>query len=431
LHSFYLPYGKLLTMARFEFKMPDVGEGLADVEVVTWFVKVGDIVEENQPIVDVESDKAIVTMPAPASGKVIELTAKEGERVKVGAFLLVIETGAENAERRGDGAPLPNERDEFNPHSSVSNLPTFQPSNPPSSSILASPVARKLAHDLGIALEEVVGSGPRGRINAEDVQRHADMRQAAKVAETDLTGLPIPDQPVEEAVERIPVRGLRRRIAEALSETARTIPHVAGFHEFDAEALVKERAYLQRHAEAAGVRLTYLPFIVKASVEALKQHPYLNSTYVDGDEPVILLKKSYNIGIATATEAGLVVPVIHGADQLDLFEIARQVEQLVSAARERRLTPQDMQNGTFTITNVGQAGGWFGTSIIRAPEAAIIGVGKIEERAVVRNGQIVARPMLPISLTFDHRVVDGAEALAFVQTLRYYLEEDPRSLAPR
>ena len=205
----------------------------------------------------------------------------------------------------------------------------------------------------------------------------------------------------------MPVRGLRRRIAEALTETARTIPHVAGFHEFDAEALVKERAYLQHHAEAAGVRLTYLPFIVKASVEALKQHPYLNSAYVDGDEPVILLKKSYNIGIATATEEGLVVPVIHGADQLDLFEIARQVEQLVLAARERRLTPKDMQNGTFTITNVGQAGGWFGTSIIRAPEAAIIGVGKIEERAVVRNGQIVARPMLPISLTFDHRVIDG------------------------
>ncbi len=417
-------------MARFEFKMPDVGEGLADVEVVTWFVKVGDMVKENQPIADVETDKAIVTMPAPASGKVIELAAKEGERVKIGAFLLAIETGSGDAGEAGDEAnsvslAQPSDLPTFQP----SNLPTFQSSNPPSSSVLASPVARKLAHDLGIALEEVVGSGPRGRINVEDVQRHADMRQAAV---TDLSGLPIPDEPVavEEAVERVPVRGLRRRIAEALTETARTIPHVAGFHEFDAEALVKERTYLQRHAEAAGVRLTYLPFIVKASVEALKQHPYLNSSYVDGDEPVILLKKSYNIGIATATEEGLVVPVLHGADQLDLFELARRAEQLVLAARERRLTPKDMQNGTFTITNVGQAGGWFGTSIIRAPEAAIIGVGKIEERAVVRKGQIVARPILPISLTFDHRVIDGAEALAFIQTLRHYLEEDPRSLAP-
>jgi pyruvate dehydrogenase E2 component (dihydrolipoamide acetyltransferase) len=235
----------------------------------------------------------------------------------------------------------------------------------------------------------------------------------------------------DENMERIPVRGLRRRIAEALTETARTIPHVAGFHEFDAGALVEERAYLQRHAEAAGVRLTYLPFVVKACVEALKQHPYLNASYIDGDDPAILLKKSYNIGIAAATDEGLLVPVLHGADQLDLFEIARRAEQLVMDARERRLTPKDMQHGTFTITNVGQMGGWFGTSIIRAPEAAILGVGKIEDRAVVHQGQIVARPILPIALTFDHRVIDGAEALAFIQTLRHYLEEDPRSLAPR
>ncbi|GAB4412794.1 MAG: pyruvate dehydrogenase complex dihydrolipoyllysine-residue acetyltransferase [Anaerolineae bacterium] len=414
-------------MARFEFKMPDVGEGLADVEVVTWFVKIGDRVEENQPIADVETDKAIVTMPAPATGQVIELAAKEGERVKVGAFLLAIETGGGEAKTRGGEEAGRRGREDARTRSEIddSNPPTLQPSNLPT--ILASPVARKLAHDLGVKLEEVTGTGPRGRINVEDVQRHADGLQAAKItpAQPDLTGLATTED------ERIPVRGLRRRIAEALTETAQTVPHVTGFHEFDAEALVKERAYLQRHAEAAGVRLTYLPFVIKACIEALKQHPYLNASYIEGDEPAILLKKSYNIGIATATDEGLVVPVLHNADQFDLFELARRTDELVAAARERRATPKDMQNGTFSITNVGQMGGWFGTSILRAPEAAILGIGKIEDKAVVRQGQIVARPILPIALTFDHRVIDGQEALAFIQTLRRYLEEDPRSLSPR
>lgn len=316
----------------------------------------------------------------------------------------------------------------------MGNLPASQPSSSQPLPILASPVARKLAQELGIALEAVSGTGPKGRINVEDVQRHAEMLQAAKTTPTkpDLPGLPnLAGLPTAVGDERIPVRGLRRRIAEVLAETARTVPQVVGFHEFDAEALVKERAYLQRHAEAVGVRLTYLPFIIKACVEALKLHPYLNACYMDGDDPAILLKRSYNIGIATATDDGLVVPVLHGADQIDLFELARRADELVAAARERRTTPKDMQHGTFTITNVGQMGGWFGTSILRSPEAAILGMGRIEDKAVVRNGQIVARPILPLSLTFDHRVIDGQEALAFIQTLRRYLEEDPRSLARR
>jgi len=298
----------------------------------------------------------------------------------------------------------------------------------PARRVQASPIARKLARDLGVALEEVVGTGPRGRVTVEDVERYAEEKQAEEAPEEIALPGALVDQ-VEE-VERIPVRGLRRRIAEAMTLSVRTIPHVVGFHEFDADALVKERAYLKSHAEAEGVRLTYISFIIRATVEALKEHPYLNASF-DEEERVILLKKACNIGIAIATEGGLVVPVIHGADQLDLFGIAREVERLITAALERRLTPEDMRNGTFTITNVGPSGGWFGTSIIRHPEAAILGVGKIEERAVVRNGQVVARPVLPISLTFDHRALDGAEALAFIQALRHYLEEDPRSLSPR
>jgi pyruvate dehydrogenase E2 component (dihydrolipoamide acetyltransferase) len=417
-------------MARFEFEMPDVGEGLADVEVVRWFVKIGDTVEENQSVADVETDKAIVTMPAPASGRIIELAVQEGERVKVGAFLLAIETSDEPA---GTAA----QKVEATPGSAVSladngQQPTEKAAVAKAKRVLASPIARKRARELGIALEDVAGSGSSGRIRVEDIERYA-----ASLQQTDEAAVKIaaPDRPADRTgrtgdVERIPVRGLRRRIAESLTETARTIPHVVGFHEFDAQALVGERTYLKPHAEAAGVTLTYLPFIVKATTEALKKHPYLNSSYVDGDDPAILLYKSYNIGIATATNEGLIVPVVHRADQLSLFEIAAKSEQLIVAARERRIAPQEVQDGTFTINNIGPDGGWFGTSIIRAPEAAILSIGKIAERAVVRNGQVVARPILPIALTFDHRVIDGDEALAFIKTLRHHLEEDPRSLSP-
>ena len=282
-----------------------------------------------------------------------------------------------------------------------------------------------MARELGLLLEDITGTGPKGRITTDDVQRHAG--QPGQVTQPTPATSPAETRPTE-AVERVPVQGLRRRIAEYLTETYRNIPQVAGFHEFDALALVNERDYLLPRAKANGVHLTFLPFIIKACVEALRKHPYLNSSYVDGAEPVILLKKAYNIGIATATPAGLVVPILHGADQLDLFEIARHGEQLINNARERRSTPQEMKDGTFTISNVGPAGGWFGTSLLHGAEAAILGVGKVEEKAVVRDGQIVARPILPISLTFDHRVIDGDEALAFVQTLRHYLEDDPRSL---
>ena len=413
-------------MTRVEFKLPDVGEGLADVEVLEWFVKVGDFIEENQPIADVETDKAVVTMPAPATGKVVDLAAQPGERVNVGSLFVVIETEKQPATI----SPAPEATPPSPATTPAAKATTNSKPQAATSSkrVMASPVARKMAHDLGIALEDVAGSGPKGRITTDDVQRHAD--QLKQVTQVTPAAVPSGVATTTEAVERVPVRGLRRRIAEYLTETYRNIPQVSGFHEFDALALVNERKYLLPRAEAADVHLTFLPFIIKACVEALKKHPFLNSSYVEGDDPVILLKKAYNIGIATATPEGLVVPILHQADQLDLFDIARRSEQLISNARERRSTPQEMKNGTFTISNVGPAGGWFGTSLLHGPEAAILGVGKIEDKAVVRDGQIVARPVIPISLTFDHRVIDGDEALAFVQTLRHYLEDDPRSLSP-
>jgi pyruvate dehydrogenase E2 component (dihydrolipoamide acetyltransferase) len=289
-------------------------------------------------------------------------------------------------------------------------------------SVLTSPAVRKLARQHDVALESVRGTGPRGRITMDDIKRH--VQELGRV-EVSSPGAATTAEKME--VEQVPLKGLRRRIAEAMTYSARTIPHVTGFHEVDGGPLVTLRSRLRSRAEAAGARLTVLPFIVRALAEVLKEHPHLNAS-IDEKAQTILLKKSFNIGIATATEEGLVVPVIHGADRLGVLELARRVEELTSLARRRRLKPEDMRQGTFTITNVGPAGGWFGTSIIRHPESAILGVGQITERPVVRDGRITVGMVLPLALTFDHRVIDGDVALAFVQALRERLENPEQLL---
>lgn len=387
-------------MKDFEFRLPDIGEGLAEAEVVQWRVSVGDNVQENQTVVEIETDKAIVEIPSPATGVVKHLPVAPGQRVKVGAVLLVLSVS---------GAPPA--KAEPASTTAAANMAISQPiTSGTSAAPQAAPAVRKLAGELGVSLSDVRGTGPNGRILPGDVRAHVVTVQTTK------TKAPVAD------TERIPVRGLRRRIAEALTHTARAIPHVCGFHELDAVALISSYTRLKREA-GQEIRLTYLAFMVKAVALALRDHPYLNAEY-DEEGPAIVLHKRRNIGIATATAEGLVVPVIHDADTLALFEIARAAARLSVAARNRSVQPSDLQHSTFTITNVGAAGGWFGTSLVHYPEAAILGLGKIEERAVVRNGKIVARAILPVSLTFDHRVVDGDAALAFMQTLRSLLESD-------
>jgi pyruvate dehydrogenase E2 component (dihydrolipoamide acetyltransferase) len=389
-----------------EFHLPDIGEGLAEVELVRWYVGVGDRVQENEPIADVESDKAVVTMPAPASGVVTRLCVSEGERVKVGSLMMVVDghtsaqsgTAAEGVERGASDAhsasPAPGDR------------------RAADEAVAAAPAARRLASERGIDLRQVSGTGPRGRITVEDVERAA------------TTSLQAPPSATHEsdAEEVVPFRGIRRRIAEAMELAYRTIPHVSGFHEFDAADLVRVHAELKPQAERNGVRLTFLPFIVKATIAALKSQPYLNAS-LDEANGTIRIKKAYHIGIATSAPDGLVVPVLKNADRLGLLEIAREIERLATAARNRTLAPADLQNGSFTITNVGAQRGWLNTSLIRHPEVAILGVGRIEDRAVVRDGQIVVRPIMPLAITFDHRVVDGEQGLAFMLTLREHLEQ--------
>jgi pyruvate dehydrogenase E2 component (dihydrolipoamide acetyltransferase) len=283
--------------------------------------------------------------------------------------------------------------------------------------VAAAPAARRLAVESQIDLRQVTGTGPRRRITVEDVERARAERDAR--AE--------PGHAQDDEIEVVPFRGVRRRIAEAMEHSYRTIPHVSGFHEFDADALVRVHAEWRARSERDGVRLTFLPFIVKAAVRALKAQPYLNAS-LDETQGAILLRKAYHIGIATSAPDGLVVPVVHHADRLGLVEIAREIDRLTTAVRNRALTPADLRGGTFTITNVGAQRGWLNTSLIRHPEVGILGVGRIEERAVVRGGAVVPRPVMPLALTFDHRVVDGEQGLGFMTALREQLEEPERLL---
>lgn len=401
-------------MPSMEFRLPDIGEGLAEVEVVRWLVAEGESVEENQPVAEVESDKAVVSMPAPASGRISRLCVNEGERIKVGSVLLVVDLPDGGEPATGPGAEAaPSE--EARSTSGLEAAPAVARMEPQ-----ASPAVRRLARQLGVALQTVTGTGPRGRITEQDIRREAE--SAAEIPSVEPS--PMVARESETApgpIETLPYRGLRRRIGEAMEYSARTIPHVTGFHELDAASLVRLYSTLKAEAEREGIRLTYLPFVVKATVHALQQHPALNAS-LDEEAQVIQLKKFINVGIATAAPDGLLVPVIRAADRLDIRSIAREIARLSAAAQKGQLTPGDQQHGTFTITNVGAARGWLNTSLIRHPEVAILGIGRIDERPVVREGRLAVGRIMPVALTFDHRVIDGDTALAFMLTLRRYLE---------
>ncbi len=390
-------------MARYEFRLPDIGEGLAEAEVAKWLVGVGDRVAEDQPVVEMMTDKATVELPAPGAGVVVEQGAAEGDVVKTGAVLYVLETEeligvAAPAGRPADAAPAP------------------VAARQESAGVLAPPAVRKLARELGVDLAQVKGSGPAGRISAEDVQRHA--ASPAPPAASGPFGA--------EGAKRVRLRGVRKRMAETMSLSARTIPHVTGFHEVDAGTFVELASRLRRAAEAEGRHFPFDSLLVRAAARALRKHPVFNSS-LDEAAGEIVMHDDVNVGVATATKEGLVVPVVKNADRLDLDALAAELDRVAAAARDGRSALADLQGGTFTISNTGAWRGGLGTSLIRPPEVAIVAFGKVEERAVVRNGHVVARPIMPMSVTFDHRVIDGEQGLSFALTLRGLIE-DPREL---
>ncbi|MGZ5554884.1 MAG: dihydrolipoamide acetyltransferase family protein [Candidatus Aminicenantales bacterium] len=401
-----------------EFRFPDVGEGITEGEIVRWLVKEGDEVQIDQALAEIETDKAIVEMPSPYAGTVLKLHFKEKDLVKVGQPLVTI--GAKG-EILAAGTPAPAPLPARPGAASAPGLPGMIPGPGRPGEVLATPGVRSLAKGLGVDLAAVHGTGPGGRITEDDVRAFqaapAEKKVAIKVkAKYDLYG----------SLERIPLRGIRRATAKKMRESLDHAAHVTHCDEADAGPLEALRQKMKPEIETAGTKLTYLPFIVKALIEALKLHPSFNAT-LDEEESEIVLKEYYNIGIAVDVPDGLIVPVIKFADQKSLADIAAEIQAMAKSARERTLDLADLKGGTFSITNVGVIGGDFATPIINYPEVAILATMKIADRARVVDGAIVVKKTLPLCLAFDHRVVDGAEAARFVKDLIRLLET-PESL---
>jgi pyruvate dehydrogenase E2 component (dihydrolipoamide acetyltransferase) len=494
----------------FEFELPDVGEGVAEGEIVTWLVNVGDTVSEDQVLAEVETDKAVVDLPSPTAGTVVERHAEAGDVVPVGSVVVTIDDGDENGASAVEQSESAGENEEGDADTNAATP------GAPGGRVFAPPSARRLARELGVDVAAVAGSGPGGRVTKADVREAAADDEASepttaeasdeperksavrKVSETESEptsavrtveegpdeepagrdrtlaapatrrlaeeeGVSLDDVPTDErrdgrayvepedvrayaqskrsdetkadtdaaaavetdepttAVTREPYRGIRRTIGERMVESVSTAPHVSHHDTAVVSELVETRAQLKPAAEKRDVSLTYLPFVMKAVVAGLEAVPIMNSS-LDETAGEIHIKHDYNIGVAVATDAGLLVPVVDDVDEKGLLELATEIWELGERARERELDREQMQGGTFTITNFGAIGGEYATPIINQPETAILGLGAIEQRPTVEDGAVVARHTLPLSLSIDHRVIDGAEAAEFVNTVIEYLE---------
>jgi len=401
-----------------ELRLPDIGEGIAEGEILKWLVKVGERVKEEQPLVEVMTDKVNVQIPSPWTGTVTQILAREGESVKVGQVILVIDAGS--AEQPAGSKPAETKASPAAAVNQQLRTPP-QPGAATAEGVLATPATRKLAREMGVDVTKLRGSGSMGRITEDDVRKAAGQgRMAAGQA---ATGVPPTARPNE---ERVPVRGLRKIVGERMVKSIHTTAQVTHVDEADMTELVLLREAFKGSAEKRGVKLTFLPLMIKAVIPALKEFPYVNAS-LDDQTNEIVLKKSYNIGIATDTEDGLVVPVVKDADKKDVFEIAAEIQQLAAKARSGQLTLDDVHGSTFTITNQGSVGGLFATPIINYPEAAILGTHKISKRPLVRDGKIEVRDVMYLSLSFDHRILDGAYAARFVNKVIGVIQ-DPKLL---
>ncbi|MEI9940556.1 MAG: dihydrolipoamide acetyltransferase family protein [Pseudomonadota bacterium] len=451
-------------MAKFEFKLPDIGEGVAEGEVVNWLVQVGDDVTENQEMVEVMTDKATVTIGAPKAGKVSELRFKVGDTVPVGQVLVVFETGggeaatapppaapaaaapaaaapAAAAPAAAPAAPKPAAKSEGPVASAVGDIRESLPGMAPATQSgggdyyadkpLAAPATRKLARELGVDLRRVEPSGSAGRVTREDVERSVNGAPAAAASAADEApaakspAAPAPPPSRQATDERVPIRGLRKRIFENMARSKHTAAHFHYVDEVDVAAITQLKDRAKPYAEKAGVKLTFLPFLVKAVVAALKRHPRLNS-HIDEAAMEHILRKTYDIGIATSTDAGLMVPVVRGCDRLSILEIAGEIDRVARAARDGKSQKEDLGGSSFTITSLGKLGGLFAPPIINYPEVGIMGVHAIKKKPVVRGDQIVIGEVMNLSFSFDHRIIDGDVGANFAQEIISYLQEPDR-----
>jgi len=392
-------------MGRYVFKLPDVGEGIAEAEIVAWHVKPGDRVEEDQPLIDVMTDKATVEITSPVSGTVVSIEGEAGLSAAIGSVLAVLEV-----EGPADSAPPPAPATLEPPEAQAPPEPVAAPPKIEAKP-LASPAVRRRALDLGVPLQSVSGSGPAGRVTHEDLEAYAASPAAGVVS---------PAFAAREGVETIKVIGLRRKIAEKMAQAKRRIPHFSYIEEIDVTELERLRAQLNG-AYPDKPRLTVLPFFVRALVRALPDFPQVNALY-DDEAGEVHRHAGVHIGVATQTPGGLMVPVLQHAETLDLWRTATEIARLAQAVRSGKATREELSGSTITLTSLGALGGLATTPVINHPEVAIVGPNKIVERPMVIGGQIVVRKMMNLSSSFDHRVVDGADAAAFVQRLKLLLE---------
>ena len=405
-------------MARYVVKLPDIGEGTTEAEIVAWHVKPGDAIREDDPLVDVMTEKATVEIPAPVSGTVVALSGAVGDKRPVGSELATLDVAEAGPGAAGSGSPVRAEAAAAVVGAETAANATRTAARAPGERPLASPAVRKRAADRGIDLRLVIGTGPGGRVTREDLEAYT----AAPARPAPVAGAAPPAR--RDGVEDIAVVGLRRKIAERLQEAARRIPHFAYIEEVDVTALEELRRHLNTAPDVPHKRphLTPLPFLMRAIVNAVAKHRQVNARFDDA-AGILHRYDAVHMGIATQTTAGLMVPVVRHAETLDLWQGAAEIARLAEAARAGKALPAELTGSTVTITSLGRLGGLASTPIINRPEVAVIGVNRIAERPMVRGGQVVVRKMMNLSSSFDHRIVDGWEAAAFIQRVKGDLEQ--------
>ncbi|MFN7251010.1 MAG: dihydrolipoamide acetyltransferase family protein [Anaerobacillus sp.] len=425
----------------FEFKLPDIGEGIHEGEIVKWFVKPGDEVKEDDILLEVQNDKAVVEIPSPVEGKILELKVTEGTVAVVGDVLVTIDYDGEipasahgHHDEEEDTAPAVTTTKEDVVAEVVAEVDE-------SRRIIAMPSVRKYAREKGIDIRKVNGTGNNGRILKADIDNFGTAAPKT-IDETTVTEAKPPVSENKSASEKKAVKpyeavhgeletrekmsGIRKAISNAMVNSKHTAPHVTLMDEIDVTDLVLHRKKFKGIAADKGIKLTYLPYVVKALTSALREYPTLNASIDDINEEVVY-KHYYNIGIAADTEKGLLVPVVKDADRKSIFKISAEISELATSARDGKLSPDKMKGGSCTITNIGSAGGQWFTPVINHPEVAILGIGRIAEKPVVKNGEIVVAPVLALSLSFDHRLIDGATAQNALNHIKRLLN-DPQLL---
>ncbi len=402
------------------FELPDIGEGIAEAEIVGWLVAVGDTVEEYQPVVEVMTDKAVVEIPAPRAGTITKLCAGEGDTVRVGDVIFVIDGGSESA-------PVETEEETdrvLEPVAAPALAASEVSEAPRTQRVIAVPSARRVARELKVDLALVKGTGRNGVIRSADVQAFATKVPASAPAPSAATA-PAVEIAAAEGQTRRPFRGMRRKIAEAMTRSKQTAAHFTVVEELDVTELVALRAKAKERGERQGVKVTYMPFIMKAVAIALARYPELNSQLDESTQEIVTFDH-VNLGIATDTENGLIVPVVRNVGDKGLMQIAEELAELAERTREGRVKPEDLRGGTFSITNAGNIGGILATPIINFPEVAILGVHRIVKRPGVvetpSGDRIEVRHYMNLSISVDHRLADGATGARFLVDVKEMLE---------